>query len=113
MQTSAFIRKDSDMTIIPRAAAHDELVNFRYFCEDLNTLLDCWFAYEPAENEYHETFSLYHVYLPESTIDIAPVLAQSVIEAIEIWVVDEADKARQDNADDAAMDAYENRRGTY
>lgn len=72
--------------------------------EDLGVQLQCWFDYEPAERgsrevgsglqlepDYPATFTLCHVYLPGSDVDIAPVLADSIIAGIEEWAVEQVD----------------------
>lgn len=96
----------------------DGLVSFSYFCPDLNQDLTCWFEHEAAElgarsrsgeqlePDYPATFSLYHVYLPGSAIDLAPVLSAEVIESIEGWVADEAESVAQDAEDDFEIDRY-------
>ena len=62
------------------------LLLFSYECDDLGVDLACWFEYEPAEvgyrtrfgeqlePDYPATWSLHHVYLPGSAVDIAPVM---------------------------------------
>lgn len=96
----------------------DGLVSFEYDCPDLNQVLTCWFEHEAAERgarsrsgeqlepDYPATFSLYHVYLPGSSIDLAPVLSSEVIESIEGWVADEAESVAQDAEDDFEIDRY-------
>lgn len=96
------------MTTIFRAVIHEGLTSFQYFCENTNCVLECWFEYEPAEDGYHETWSLHHAYLPESRIDIAPVLSQDTMDDIEAWVVREVDDLRL--GDDEQL-RYEDRRG--
>lgn len=64
--------------------------------DDLGVDLECWFEYEPAERgareygsgiqlepDYPETWTLCHVYLPGSDIDIAPVMSDKLIALIE------------------------------
>jgi len=74
--------------------ANEGLVLRLYDCEDLGVELQCWFAYEPPsygareagvqmEPDYPETWSLVHVYLPNSNVDISPVLYPGLIGAIE------------------------------
>jgi hypothetical protein len=96
----------------------DGLVPFTYFCSDLNQPLTCWFDYEAAERgersrwgeqispDYPATFSLYHVYLPGSSIDLAPVLSSDVVEMIEEWVVGQAEDELQEQEDDRAYDRF-------
>ena len=67
-----------------------------YDCEDLGVTLDCWFDVEPAsqgarepltglqlEPDYPETWSLVHVYLPGSAVDIGSVIYPQLYQAIE------------------------------
>lgn len=72
----------------------EHLILRRYDCEDLGVELECWFAYEAEsrgyreagvqmEPDYPETWTLVHVYLPNSNVDISPVLYPGLINAIE------------------------------
>jgi len=77
------------------------LLSYDYDCDELNCVLTCWFEYEAPERgsrepltglqlepDYPATFSLHHVYLPGSNIDIAPLLSFEVVAEIETWVAD-------------------------
>lgn len=90
------------------------LLLFSYECDDLGVDLACWFEHEPAEvgyrsrsgeqlePDYPATWSLHHVYLPGSTVDIAPVMNPVLVTAIEEWVAGKADddwQYRDDNFD--------------
>ena len=72
-----------------------------YDCEDLGVTLDCWFEVEPAsrgyreagvqmEPDYPETWSLVHVYLPDSRVDISAVLYAGLFDAIEMSAFENA-----------------------
>lgn len=72
-----------------------------YDCEDLGVKLDCWFEVEPAsrgyreagvqmEPDYPETWSLVHVYLPDSRVDISSVLYPGLFNAIEMSAFENA-----------------------
>jgi hypothetical protein len=90
------------------------LLLFSYECDDLGIDLACWFEYEPAEvgyrtrfgeqlePDYPATWSLHHVYLPGSTVDIAPVMNPALVTAIEEWVAGQADEdwPRRDDYED-------------
>jgi hypothetical protein len=92
------------------------LLLFSYTCDELGVELACWFEYEAAsrgarsrfgeqlEPDYPATWALYHVYLPNSDIDIAPVLSSDVAKEIEGWV---ADQAEEDAADREWNDGYD------
>ena len=92
------------------------LLLFNYTCDELGVDLACWFEYESAshgarsrfgeqlEPDYPATWSLYHVYLPNSDIDIAPVLSSDTAKEIENWV---ADQAEEEAADREWNDGYD------
>ena len=92
------------------------LLLFSYTCDELGVELNCWFEYEAAsrgarsrfgeqlEPDYPATWALYHVYLPGSGVDIAPVLSSDVAKEIEDWV---ADQAEEDAADREWNDGYD------
>jgi hypothetical protein len=72
----------------------DGLVLVYHDSDDLGVELRCWFDYEPPERgdredgvqmspDYPAMWTLCHVYLPGSNIDIAPVMDSSRISAIE------------------------------
>ena len=74
----------------------DEYIMRPWASEDLGLDLECWFAYEPEERgarergtglqlepDYPETWTLCHVYLPGSDVDIAPVMSDKLIARIE------------------------------
>ena len=103
----------------------DGLLSLDYTSEELGVELTCWFEYEPAERgarsrsgeqlepDYPATWTLHHVYLPGSDVDIAPVLQLAVVEAIEECIARRADDEYQDNDNysEAEIDAYASRRG--
>lgn len=96
----------------------DGLLLFTYTCDELGVDLECWFEHEPEERgarsrfgeqlepDYPATWALYHAYLPESDVDIAPVLSSAVVEAIESWVADQADEEYRQSHDDWLIDRY-------
>ena len=96
----------------------DGLLLFNYICDELGVELACWFEHEPAnlgarsrfgeqlEPDYPATWSLYHVYLPNSDVDIAPVLSSDTAKEIEDWVADQADEEYQESLDDVAISRY-------
>jgi hypothetical protein len=94
------------------------LLLFNYTCDELGVNLACWFEYEAAERgarsrfgeqlepDYPATWALYHVYLPGSDVDIAPVLSSDTAKEIEDWVADQADEDYQESLDDVAISRY-------
>jgi hypothetical protein len=79
--------------------------------------LNGWFEYEPEsrgarsrfgeqlEPDYPATWTLNHVYLPDSNVDIAPLLRSDLIEEIEGYQADEgAAEREEDDAYDKFMD---------
>jgi hypothetical protein len=94
------------------------LLLFNYTCDELGVDLACWFEYEAAsrgarsrfgeqlEPDYPATWALYHVYLPGSDVDIAPVLSSDTAKEIEEWVADQADEDYQESLDDVAISRY-------
>ena len=96
----------------------DGLLLFNYTCDELGVDLACWFEYEAAERgarsrfgeqlepDYPATWALYHVYLPGSDVDIAPVLSSDTAKEIEEWVADQADEDYQESLDDVAISRY-------
>lgn len=96
----------------------DGLLLFPYTCDELGVELSCWFEHEAAERgarsrsgeqlepDYPATWALYHVYLPNSDVDIAPVLSSDVAKEIEDWVADQADEEWRASAEDAAIDRF-------
>lgn len=100
------------------------LVSYEYECDDLGVTLTCWFEYEAAERgawyegqqvspDYPATWTLMHVYLPGSVVDIAPVLREGLVEEIEEWVAAQADQEYESDRWDAEIDAYEDRKAGY
>ena len=97
----------------------DGLLLFNYTCDELGVGLSCWFEHEPAnlgarsrngeqlEPDYPATWALWHVYLPNSDVDICPVLSYDVITAIESWVADQADKEANDREWDDGYDKFQ------
>jgi hypothetical protein len=96
----------------------DGLLLFSYTCDELGVELSCWFEYEAAsrgarsrfgeqlEPDYPATWSLYHVYLPNSDIDIAPVLSSDTAKEIEDWVADQAEEEAAEREEEAAYDKF-------
>ena len=94
--------------------SHDRegLVCFEYDCAELNSILTCWFEYEPAERgseyepAYPASFALVHAYLPGSNVDLASVLHDTIVEEINDWVYGQAEDAAQEARDEADIDRY-------
>jgi len=96
----------------------DGLLLFSYTCDELGVDLACWFEYEAAERgarsrfgeqlepDYPATWALWHVYLPNSGVDIAPVLSSDIAKEIENWVADQAEKEADDRAWDEGYDKF-------
>lgn len=96
----------------------DGLLLFSYMCDELGVELACWFEHEPAERgarsrfgeqlepDYPATWALWHVYLPGSGVDIAPVLSSDVASEIEEWVAKQADEEFQESQDDWEIDRF-------
>ena len=96
----------------------DHLLLFNYTCDELGVDLACWFEHEAAERgarsrfgeqlepDYPATWALWHVYLPGSNVDIAPVLSYDVITAIEAWVAKQADEEFQESQDEWEIDRF-------
>lgn len=102
------------------------LLAYEYECDDLGVTLTCWFEYEPEERgsrevgtglqmepDYPATWTLMHVYLPGSEVDISPVMRGGLVEEIEEWVAEQADRDYEDSRLDAAIDAYEDRKAGW
>ena len=87
------------------------LVLTGYTCDELGVELACWFEHEAAERgarsrsgeqlepDYPATWSLHHVYLPESNVDICPVMHPKLIQEIEESVASYADDNWRDGDD--------------
>jgi hypothetical protein len=58
------------------------------------------------EPDYPATWALYHFYLPNSDVDIAPVLSSDTAKEIEDWVADRADEQFQDDQDEGEIDRF-------
>jgi hypothetical protein len=94
------------------------LLLFNYTCDELGVELACWFEHDPAElgarsrfgeqlePDYPATWSLYHVYLPGSNVDIAPILSSDTASEIEEWVAGQADEEYRQSHDDWLIDRY-------
>ncbi len=77
--------------------------------------LNCWFEYESEsrgarsrfgeqlEPDYPATWTLNHVYLPDSNDDLAPLLRADLIEEIEGY---QADSAQEEREEDDAYDKF-------
>jgi len=99
--------------------SHPDLKELEFECDELGVTLTCFFEWEPEvrgarevgtglqlEPDYPETFTLVHVYLPGSDVDIAPVMLLSLIDEIEAWAADRIEGEREDAAADAAYERY-------
>jgi hypothetical protein len=96
----------------------DGLLLFTYTCDELGVELACWFEHEPAElgargrsgeqlePDYPATWSLWHVYLPGSNVDIAPILSSDTANEIESWVADRADEEFRESRDEWEIDRF-------
>jgi len=90
----------------------DGLVSFEFDCAELNCVLTCWFEHEPAERgsafepAYPAVFTLMHAYLPGSSVDLASVLHDSIVEEINEWVDGEAEDVAREAQDDFEIDRY-------
>lgn len=102
------------------------LVAYEYECDLLGVTLTCWFEHEAEsrgareigtglqlEPDYPATWTLMHVYLPGSDVDIAPVLMDGMAEEIEEWVAEKADREYEEDRWDAEIEAYEDRKAGY
>jgi len=96
----------------------DHLLLFTYTCDELGVELSCWFEHEPAnlgarsrngeqlEPDYPATWALWHVHLPGSNVDIAPILSSDVAKEIEEWVAKQADEEYAQSNEDWEIDRY-------
>jgi hypothetical protein len=97
----------------------DGLLLFNYTCDELGVGLSCWFEHEPAnlgarsrngeqlEPDYPATWALWHVYLPNSDVDICPTMRSDLVEEIEGWVADQADKEADDREWNDGYDKFQ------
>lgn len=87
-------------------------VSFAYDCAELNCMLTCWFEYEPAERGsefepgYPAVFTLMHAYLPDSNVDLASALHDTIVEEINEWVYGQAEEEEREARDDFLIDRY-------
>lgn len=96
----------------------DGLLLFSFTCDELGVELACWFEHEAAERgarsrfgeqlepDYPATWTLHHVYVPGSELDLAPVLRDSLLEEIEAWVADQADDEWRESRDEWEIARY-------
>lgn len=96
----------------------DGLLPFSFTCDELGVELVCWFEHDPAERgarsrfgeqlepDYPATWTLHHVYVPGSALDLAPVLRDSLLEEIEAWVADQADDEWRESRDEWEISRY-------
>lgn len=96
----------------------DGLLLFSFTCDELGVELACWFEHEAAERgarsrfgeqlepDYPATWTLHHVYVPGSALDLAPVLRDSLLEEIEAWVADQADDEWRESRDEWEIARY-------
>ena len=102
------------------------LVAYEYECDLLGVTLTCWFEHEAEERgsrepltglqlepDYPATWTLTHVYLPGSDVDIASALRDDLVEEMEEWVAEKADRDYQEARWDAEIEAYEDRKAGY
>jgi hypothetical protein len=77
----------------------DGLVLVYFDSDDLGVELLCWFDYEPPERgdredglqmspDYPAMWTLCHVYLPGSNVDIAPVMSSGRLSEIEEYAAE-------------------------
>lgn len=98
---------------------HSDLKELEFECDELGVTLTCFFEWEPEERgareygtglqlepDYPETFTLMHVYLPGSDVDIAPIMLVGLIDEIEEWAQEQIEGEREDAAADAAYERY-------
>ena len=81
--------------------------------------LNCWFEYqaeergargrngEQLEPDYPATWSLWHAYLPNSNVDLCPLMRRDLIEEIEGWAVYQAEESAEDRAWNDGYDKYQ------
>ena len=91
-------------------------IRMDYSCDELGVDLECWFEYEQEElgsfdePGYPEVWSVVHVYLPGSEVDIGSVLSDVFVERINEWAYEQGAADRQSAADEAAIDRWEDSR---
>ena len=99
--------------------SHPDLKELEFECDELGVTLTCFFEWEPEvrgarevgtglqlEPDYPETFTLVHVYLPGSDVDIAPIMLVGLIDEIEEWAQGAVEGEREQDAADAAYERY-------
>lgn len=99
------------MSAVPE---HGDLEELEYWSDELGVRLTCYFEYEPEqlgstefgtglkmEPDYPATFTLMHIYLPGSNVDIAPVLLLSLLAEIEEYAQEEFPRRWQEERDSA------------
>jgi hypothetical protein len=96
----------------------DGLLLFNYTCDELGVDLACWFEYEAAERgarsrfgeqlepDYPATWALWHVYLPNSNVDICPAMRLDLVTEIEMWGAMKSDEEAADREDETAYDKF-------
>ena len=97
----------------------DKLVLFTFPCDELGVELSCWFEHEPAElgargrsgeqfePDYPATWALWHVYLPNSDVDICPTMRSDLVTEIEEWVAKQADDDVEDREWNDGYDKFQ------
>ena len=91
---------------------HNDLEWLEYECDELGVDLSCFFEYEPEqvgsrefgtglkmEPDYPATFTLMHVYLPGSSVDISPIISAGLLDEIEEYAQEVFPKRWQENRD--------------
>jgi hypothetical protein len=83
------------------------------------TELNCWFEYQAAERgargrngeqlepDYPATWALWHAYLPNSNVDLCPLMRADLIEEIEGWAVYQAEEDAEDRAWNDGYDKFQ------
>jgi hypothetical protein len=96
----------------------DGLLLLSYSTEE-GTELNCWFEYEAAERgarsrfgeqlepDYPATWALWHAYLPDSNVDLCPLMRVDLIEEIEGWAVYQAEEEAADREWDDGYDKFQ------
>ena len=95
------------------------LLLFNYTCDELGVDLACWFEHEAEsrgarsrfgeqlEPDYPATWSLWHVYLPNSDVDICPTMRSDLVTEIEEWVAGQADEEAADREWNDGYDKFQ------
>ena len=101
--------------------AKEGLLLWGYASDELGVVLSCWLEYEHGERgswsdgvqmepDQSAVWTLMHVYLPGSGVDICPVLSTDIVDEIEAWVADRAQSESEASSDEVEIDDYETRK---